>query len=130
MALREVAKRPERYVLPGGGYRPNMIKARDDAIETAWNSLDHMSPGVRAILQAWAEMTGRKVQEANFYKETGFLEALRCGRDIVLRRYIDSDGWAWVSIHDMPSTWSTKTRVSEKIRSEMLRAQRQRRSLW
>jgi len=125
-AFRTVAKNPRRYQIPNDAFRPNMLKARDDAMHLKMNSCSASDPWVRELITQWVEMSGLPSNDADFWRERGFLEAIKAGRDLQIRRYLDDDGWAWIVTRDSPSHWSHKKRLPETTRLRMMEAKKRK----
>lgn len=118
----EIAKNPSKYKIGDfyGLFVFNTFKARSNVYNNYDKNLSLRDPCVQEVIKKWSEMTGLPYTEAVFWKEKGFFNAIKEGRDIQLRRYIHSDGWAWISIQDSPFNWMYKSRLSEKVRALML----------
>lgn len=121
-AFRTVAKNPQRYQVPNSPFRPNMLKARDDALHLKMNSCSASDPWVRELINKWCEMSGLTTNDADFWRDRGFMDAVRAGRDLQIRRFLDDDGWAWIVTRDSPSHWSHKRRLPETTRQRMVEA--------
>ena len=125
-AFRTVARNPGKYQIPNDSFRPNMLKARDDALKTRMAQCSGSDPWVREILAQWCEMSGLPTSEGDFWRERGFMEAVRGGRDIQIRRFLDTDGWAWIVVRDSPSHWSHRKRLPESVRTRMVATQKRK----
>lgn len=123
-AMKLAARNPDRYRLPTfnreDSSRPNMFKARDAAVSERMQRCEGSDPWVREIITQWCAMSGLRTGDADFWRELGFMEAVRAGRDLQIRRYLDDDGWAWVVIRDIPSHWMHRKRLPEATRQQML----------
>lgn len=128
-AYRTAARNPLKYRVPNDDFRPNLLKARDDTLRgklASCNSTDHW---VRDILKKWSDISGLPHTEADFWREPGFMDAVKNGRDLQIRRYLDEEGWAWVVIRDIPSHWLRKNRLPETSRLKMLELQDKKKEL-
>lgn len=122
-AMQLASRNPGRYHVPNSdGSRPNMFKARDDIMKERMRKCHSTDAWVRDIMRQWCAMSGLAPAEADFWREVGFMEAVRNGRDIQIRRYLDDDGWAWVVIRDIPSHWLHRRRLPEAVRQKMVAA--------
>ena len=119
---KEILKNPFKYKIGEiyGSSIFNTSKARSEALNKHEKNLSSRDPCVQEVLKKWSDLTGLPYTEATFWKEKGFSDAIKKGRDIQLRRYIHSDGWAWLSIEDSPHSWTHKMRLPEKVRVIML----------
>ncbi len=125
-AFRTVARNPQRYRIPNDDFRPNMLKARDDALRTRMASCSGSDPWVRELIGRWCHMSGLPTSDGDFWRERGFMEAVRNGRDLQIRRFLDDDGWAWIIVRDIPSHWMHRKRLPETARLRMLEAQKRK----
>lgn len=117
-------KNPLRYKLGEGLDRPDLIKARQDALREHSKSAQMSSTWVKELLAGWTRLTGLDARETEFWRERGLLEAVKAGRDVVLRRYIGDDGWAWFTVYDTPGHWMYKKRLPESVRQAILSQKR------
>lgn len=128
-ALKLTARNPDRYRIPNDTFRPNMFKARDDAVASRMSQCSAGDSWVREFITQWCAMSGLPSADADFWREAGFMEAVRAGRDIQLRRYLDEDGWAWIAVRDMPSNWLHRKRLPELTRAKMVAAAQKRKTV-
>lgn len=119
-ALKVASRNPDRYRITPEATRPNLFKARDDALAARMAKCHSSDPWVREIMLKWCELSGLPSAEADFWREIGFMEAVRNGRDLQIRRYLDDDGWAWIVVRDIPSYWLHRKRLPESTRQRML----------
>lgn len=127
-AWRAAARQPHRYRMPNDDLRPNMFKARDDALQSRMRACDGSEPWVRELIQKWVRMSGMTASDADFWRDSGFMEAVRAGRDIQIRRFLDDEGWAWIVTRDSPNHWVHKRRLPESVRKEMQASAQRRKS--
>lgn len=120
------SRNPERYATPGAPERPNIFRARREAVASRMEKCDSSDAWVREIVGHWCRISGLKPTDADFFREPGFMEAVRQGRDIQVRRYLDDDEWGWIVIRDIPSHWLQRRRLPETIRQEMLTKKRRK----
>ena len=124
-AMKLAARNPDRYRIPSGAAdtsRPNMFKARDAAMAERMHRCDRSDPWVREIISQWCTLSALPPADADFWSENGFMEAVRAGRDLQIRRFLDDDGWAWIVVRDVPSYWIHRRRLPEATRQQMLAA--------
>ena len=121
-AFREVARNPDKFKVPNDSLRPNMLKARDAALTARMSQCSASDTWVREIIAKWCEMSGLSPADADFWREKGFMEAVKDGRDLNLRRFLDEDGWAWIVVRDSPSHWLHRKRLPESTRQRMVAA--------
>ena len=124
-AYRVAARAPEKYRLLGDNARPNMFKARDDAVGDRMKRCHSSDPWVRELITQWVNMSGLQPADADFWQAPSFMEAVREGRDLQIRRYLDDDGWAWIVVRDVPTQWTHRRRLPEAVRQKMV-AQKER----
>jgi hypothetical protein len=125
-ALRTVSRNPSRYKLLNDEFRPNMLKARDDALASKLDTCSAKDAWVQDILRQWCAMSGLMANDADFWRAPEFMDAVRNGRDIHLKRYLDEDGWAWIVVRDSPTYWLNKRRIPEGERLLMVAAAERR----
>jgi hypothetical protein len=128
-AMKVASRNPDRYRLPTlsrDESRPNMFKARDAALAERMQRCHSSDPWVREIITQWCNMSTLPAGDADFWREIGFMEAVRAGRDLQIRRFLDDDGWAWIVIRDVPSHWVHRRRLPEAARQQMVQAARRR----
>ncbi len=126
-AVQAFAQRnPTRYATPGAEHRPNMFRARREAVNSALATCSVSDVWVREIVSEWSRISGISTAQADFWRDAGFMDAVRNGRDIQVRRYLDDDGWGWVVIRDIPNHWLQKRRLPETTR-QVLAARARRR---
>lgn len=128
-AFRTAARNPQKYVFNNDPFRPNMLKARDDALRAKTQAFQASDPWVAELIKVWVDMSGLTRNDADFWRERGFLDAVKAGRDINIRRFLDDDGWAWIVIRDIPSFWLHKRRLPESVRKEMVAAKERKKAL-
>lgn len=128
-AFRTAARNPQKYVFNNDPFRPNMLKARDDALRAKTQAFQASDPWVAELIKVWVDMSGLTRNDADFWRERGFLDAVKAGRDINIRRFLDDDGWAWIVIRDIPSLWLHKRRLPESVRKEMVAAKERKKAL-
>lgn len=121
-AFRTVARNPQKYVFNNDPFRPNMLKARDDALRLKTQACNASDPWVAELIKVWVDMSGMTPNDADFWRERGFMDAVKAGRDLNFRRFLDDDGWAWIVVRDVPSHWLHKRRLPESVRREMVAA--------
>lgn len=121
-AMRLAARNPQRYKITEDASRPNMFKARDDALSERTRKCSPSDPWVREIIDQWCKMSGLTASEADFWRELGFLEAIKNARSLQIRRFLDDDGWAWIVVRDIPSYWLHRKRLPEATRQKMVEA--------
>ena len=136
-AMKLASRSPDKYRMPSFNQeqasRPNMFKARDAALAERMRKCHSSDFWVREIISQWCNMSALTAGDADFWRENGFMEAVRAGRDLQIRRYLDDDGWAWIVIRDIPSYWLHRRRLPEATRQKMLanaRNKQQFRSRW
>ena len=121
------SRRPREFMVPNGSeLRPNMFKAREAALASAFREVRMSHLWVKEVLFSWVKVSGLSTDQATFWKERGFVEAVKAGRDIVIRHYLDQDGWAWVVVHDQPNQWLARQRLPEAVRNQILRAKQRK----
>jgi len=125
-AFRAVTRNPQRYVFNNDPLRPNMLKARDDALRAKFQACGPSDPWVADLIRVWTKMSGLAATEADFWREKGFLDAVRAGRDLNIRRFLDEESWAWIVVRDTPSHWLHRRRLPESVRKEMVEAKMRR----
>lgn len=120
-AYKLISHNPRKFWTAGDpNLRPNMLKARSEAMHERLASFNASDPWVREVVDKWVEMSGLTRNDADFWRELGFMEAVRAGRDVMVRRFLDDDGWAWIVVRDSPMQWSHKRRLPESTRLEMV----------
>ena len=126
------ARRPDRYSVPNSDGRVNLFKARDAAAHERMRACSGSDPWVRELIGQWVAMSGLPTSEADFWRSPGFMEAIREGRDIQMRRYLDDDEWAWILIRDIPTLWTVRKRLPETARLTLVARKRrqQKASRW
>lgn len=132
-AMKIASRNPDRYRIPtvnsSDGFRPNMFKARDAALSERMKRCHSSDPWVREILVQWCQMSGLPASEGDFWRELGFMDAVRNGRDLQIRRFLDDDGWAWIVVRDIPSYWLHRKRLPESTRQHMLAVVRRKKDI-
>lgn len=130
-AYKVVARNPSKFLTAGDpSLRPNLLKARDEALYQKTHTCSASDPWVSDVINKWIEMSDLPKVEADFWRESGFIAALRAGRDIYVRRYLDDDGWAWIVVRDSPNNWMHKRRLPESTRQKMIAAANQKKSFY
>ena len=120
-AYRMARRDPFKYQMPNPvAFRPNMLRAREDAVSGKYKETFGLEPWLRPLIQTWCELSGLPEQDCSFWKEQGFREAVKAGRDIVIKQHVVVDGWAWFYVRDTPYNWDTRKRLPESMRNKLL----------
>lgn len=126
-AYKVVSQNPTKFLTAGDPtLRPNLLKARDEALYQKAHSCNPADPWVREIVNKWVELSELPKADADFWRDAGFMAALRAGRDIWIRRFLDDDGWGWIVVRDSPNHWTHKRRLPESTRQKMVAALNQK----
>ena len=111
---------PQKYMLDDG-HRPNMFRVREALAEEKKVNVSANDSSVKTLIRMYEDMSGLNANDARFWEEVGFKEAIRKGHAIQLRRIIDDQEWVWVVVRDTGDDWMFKRRVSEQDRQEVVR---------
>lgn len=93
--------------------RPNLFKARELAISKRFEECNPSESWLKEIIYTWSQMTGLPPTDADFWKSKNFMQAIKRGSSLYIRRYVDDQEWGWVSTYDSPTTWVHKRRLPE-----------------
>lgn len=94
-------------------YRPNLFKARDAALLKRFETCRPSEPWLKDLISKWSIMSGLPEIQADFWQHKMFMSSIKNGGSLVMRRYLDDDGWGWISVYDSPTTWVHKRRLPE-----------------
>lgn len=111
---------PQKYMLDDG-IRPNMFRVRDALVEEHKTNVSRNDQSIQTLIRMYEDMSGLIANDAKFWEDPGFKEAVRKGHSIQLRRYIDDQKWVWIVVRDTEDDWVFKRRVSELDRQEAIR---------
>lgn len=93
--------------------RPNLFKARELAVQKRFQECNPSEAWLKDIITKWSNMTGLPPLDADFWKSKNFMQGIKNGSSLYIRRYLDDQGWGWVSTYDSPTTWVHKRRLPE-----------------
>lgn len=93
--------------------RPNLFKARELAVAKRFEECNPSESWLKEIINTWSQMTGLPPLDADFWRSKNFMQSIKNGSSLYIRRYVDDQGWGWVSTYDSPTTWVHKRRLPE-----------------